>query len=97
MPTLIDPAFSQVFGMDAFDYLTAHPQQAAVFNEAMAEITPQVAGAVVASYDFAAFSTIVDVGGGNGTLIAGILNTAPKLRGIVFELAERQRRGIPPT
>jgi hypothetical protein len=79
------PAFRQVFGMDPFDYLTAHPQQAAVFNEAMAEITRQVAKAVVAGHDFAPFSTIVDVGGGNGTLIAGILNTAPKLRGIVFD------------
>ena len=79
------PAFRQVFGMDAFDYLTAHPQQAAVFNEAMAETTRQVAKAVVAGHDFAPFSTIVDVGGGNGTLIAGILNTAPKLRGIVFD------------
>ena len=79
------PAFRQVFGMDAFDYLTAHPQQAAVFNEAMAEITHQVARAVVAAYDFARFSTIVDVGGGNGTLIAAILNAAPKLRGTVFD------------
>jgi hypothetical protein len=51
----------------------------------MAEITRQVAKAVVTAYDFAAFSKIVDVGGGNGTLIATILDAAPKLRGIVFD------------
>ena len=51
----------------------------------MAEITRQVAKAVIAAYDFATFSKIVDVGGGNGTLIATILGSAPKLLGIVFD------------
>jgi orsellinic acid C2-O-methyltransferase len=80
-----EPAMQHVFGMDAFDYLGAHPQEAAIFNEAMAEITRQVARAVVAAYDFARFRTIVDVGGGNGTLIGAILDAEPKLRGIVFD------------
>ena len=79
------PAMPHVFGMDSFDYLAAHPKEAAVFNEAMAEITRQVAGAAVAVYDFARFSTIVDVGGGNGALIAAIASAAPTLRGIVFD------------
>ncbi len=80
------PAMRHVFGMDGFEYLAEHPQEATVFNEAMAEITRQVAKAVVAAYDFTSFSTIVDVGGGNGTLIAGIVNAAPNLRGIIFDL-----------
>ena len=80
-----EPAMHHVFGMDAFNYLAAHPQEAAIFNQAMAEVTRQVARAVVAAYDFAPFRTIVDVGGGNGTLISAILNAAPKLRGIVFD------------
>jgi O-methyltransferase domain/Dimerisation domain len=79
------PAMRHVFGMEPFEYLAAHPQQAARFNEAMAEITRQVARSVVAGYDFAPFCTIVDVGGGNGTLIVPILQAAPKLRGIVFD------------
>jgi precorrin-6B methylase 2 len=79
------PAMRYVFGMHGFEYLAGHPQEAAVFNEAMAEITRQVARAVVAGYDFTPFSAIVDVGGGNGTLIASILNAAPRLRGIVFD------------
>jgi len=79
------PAMRHVFGMEPFEYLAAHPQQAARFNEAMAEITRQVARSVVAGYDFAPFRTIVDVGGGNGTLIVPILKAAPKLRGIIFD------------
>jgi len=79
------PAFRHVFGVNAFEYMARDPKQVAVFNEAMAEITRQVARAVVAAYDFKTFSKIVDVGGGNGTLIATILDSAPKLRGIVFD------------
>ena len=79
------PSMRRLFGMDGFEYLAAHPELAVVFNEAMAEITRQVVTAVVAVYDFAGFSTIVDVGGGNGTLIAALLSAAPKLRGIVFD------------
>lgn len=79
------PAFRHVFGVDAFEYLESDPKQAALFNEAMAEVTRQVAKDVVTAYDFTAFSKVVDVGGGNGTLIATILDAAPKLRGIVFD------------
>jgi precorrin-6B methylase 2 len=79
------PAFHHVFGMEFFEYFAKNPKQAAVFNEAMAEVTRQVAKAVVTVYDFTPFSTIVDVGGGNGTLVAGILKAAPKLHGIVFD------------
>jgi len=79
------PAFRHVFGVEAFEFLARDPKQAAVFNEAMAEITRQVAKDLVTAYDFASFSKIVDVGGGNGTLIATILDSAPKLRGILFD------------
>lgn len=79
------PAFRHVFGVDSFDHLARDPKQAAVFNEAMAETTRQVAKAVVTSYDFATFSKVVDVGGGNGTLMATILDAVVKLRGVVFD------------
>jgi len=81
-----EAAMQPVYGMGSFEYLAAHPDAAVVFNAAMAEITRQVARAVVAAYDFARFRRIVDVGGGNGTLLAAILAAAPGLRGIVFDL-----------
>src|SRR4029077_14690744 len=52
------PAFRHVFGVDSFEYLASEPKQAAVFNEAMAEVTRQVAKAVVTAYDFTTFSKI---------------------------------------
>ena len=77
---------AHVYGVGSFEYLTAHPEAARVFNEAMAEITRQIARAVVAAYDFSRFSTIVDVGGGSGALITAILAASKALRGIVFDL-----------
>ena len=35
------------------------------------------------AYDFGRFGTIVDVGGGNGALLAALLETYPDLRGIL--------------
>jgi SAM-dependent methyltransferase len=81
-----EAAMQHVYGMGSFEYLAAHPAAAVVFNAAMAEITREVARAVAAAYDFTRFRRIVDVGGGNGTLLAAILAAAPELRGIVFDL-----------
>ena len=75
-----------LFGVGSFEYLAAHPQEAVTFNKAMADITRQTSRAVVAAYDFSRFRTIVDVGGGNGTLVAAILAGTPTLRGVVFDL-----------
>jgi hypothetical protein len=52
-----------------------------VFNEAMIGWTTQVAGAVASTYDFSPFGTVVDVGGGYGTLLAAILQRNPNARG----------------
>ena len=52
----------------------------------MADFTAFVAMAVAASYNFSGLHTVVDVGGGNGTLLAGILKATPELRGVLFDL-----------
>lgn len=70
---------------DPFAGMASDPERAAVFDEAMADWTKQVAVAAAAAYDFSRFRAIVDVGGGNGTLLAGILAKTPGPRGIVFD------------
>jgi hypothetical protein len=81
-----DPAFRRAGNTDPFEGMAADPVMAAIFDEAMADWTKQVAVAAAAAYDFSAFRTIVDVGGGNGTLLAGILHATAGPRGIVFDL-----------
>lgn len=43
-------------------------------------------GIVPPAYDFGQFGTVIDVGGGNGALMAEILTTHPQPTGIVFDL-----------
>src|SRR5262245_48086110 len=92
-----NPAFHRVFGMDSFSYMAQHPEEAANFDKAMSDFTRQIAIAVAATYDFSILRTIIDVGGGNGTLLIGILKANPTLRGILFEqphVAERAQEPI---
>jgi SAM-dependent methyltransferase len=80
-----EPAFDRVAGMPVFDYLSKNPERGALFGRAMAELTRGMAPGIAAGYDFSSFGTIVDVGGGEGTLLAHILQTTPGLRAVLFD------------
>jgi hypothetical protein len=80
-----EPAVEHIFGMGAYDYLSQHPDEATLFNGAMASFAATIYRAAIAAYDFSSFATVVDVGGGHGALLAAILNDAPRTRGIPFE------------
>ena len=43
--------------------------------------------ALIEAFDFSRFGTLVDVGGGNGALLAGVLAANPALQGVLFDLA----------
>ena len=81
-----EPAFAHRFGMGPFPYFMQNPEADRIFNEAMIGYTHQVANAVVATYDFSPFGTVVDVGGGYGTLLAAILRDNPPTRGMLFDV-----------
>jgi SAM-dependent methyltransferase len=57
-----------------------------VFNAGMTVLSATTAAAVVAAYDFSGLSRVVDVGGGQGRLIAAILRAYPGLRGTLLDL-----------
>ena len=78
-------AFPHTFGADYFDYLQAHPDADEVFNEAMTGLSVHLFAAVIESYDFTSFGTIVDVGGSYGALLTTVLRAAPEARGILFD------------
>lgn len=92
-----ETALHRVFKTDSFAYFEEHPEEAAVFDEAMGSFTAMTAIAVAAAYDFSSMRKVVDVGGGQGALLAGILRANPELRGVVFDLprlADGARRAI---
>jgi len=66
-------------------YLGENPQAARLFDEAMmGKAAGQIAG-VLKSYDFSAFETIADIGGGRGHLLAAVLQAAPRAHGVLFD------------
>ncbi|MFP1151981.1 methyltransferase [Mycobacterium sherrisii] len=73
-------------GKSAFEYLAEEPELARIFNAAMTNLSEMSTAPLTAAYDFSAFGTIVDVGGGHGRLLSAILTTAPNSRGILFDL-----------
>ena len=88
----------RVYGVGTFEYLAANPGQAAIFNAAMAENTRRITELLVSTYDFSQFRNIVDVGGGDGTLMVSILAANADMRGTVFDLPSgvaRHRRSCP--
>jgi len=80
-----DPVFRKRGLDDPFTDPARTPEDNATFDAAMADFTKLAAIAVAAAYDFARLRTVVDVGGGNGALLIGILNAHPDLHGIVFD------------
>jgi predicted O-methyltransferase YrrM len=85
----------RALGMPLFDWLEQNPEEGTLFNEAMSDMTRTVAPAVVANYDFSQFRKVVDVGGGNGTLAAAILQAVPDLEAVVFDLPGAMESAVP--
>jgi hypothetical protein len=79
------PAFDHVHGAALFAYLDRAGDAAAVFNEHQTNMTRQDAAAVVAAYDFAECSKVIDVGGGQGALTAAILRACPGTTAVLLD------------
>jgi len=70
---------------DSFDQLRRDPELARVFDDAMTAMTRFLAPGVAAAYDFGEWESLMDVGGGSGLLLAEILRTHPRLRGVLAD------------
>ncbi len=83
-----EQTFSQLFGMEMFQYFTQHsPESAKVFNDAMTGFSEQVNMPIATTnYDFASLDMLVDIGGGMGTQLTTLLKVHPTIRkGILFD------------
>jgi hypothetical protein len=79
------PGFDAAFGTGIFEFLAQHPTNAAVFDAAMSERTTAFAPSVAVIHDFSDAHTVVDVGGGRGTLLVEVLRRHRHLRGVLLE------------
>jgi 2-polyprenyl-3-methyl-5-hydroxy-6-metoxy-1,4-benzoquinol methylase len=76
----------RALGREIFDHYTHSPAEAAAFSGAMESLSALVAFAVATAVDLSAARRVVDVGGGEGTLVAALARANPSLRGVVFDL-----------
>jgi hypothetical protein len=81
-----EPGFPVHFGRPFWDDLASDPDRTASFDAQMGVDVSADAEDVAAGYDWGSMGHIVDVGGGNGALLAVILARYPALRGTVFDL-----------
>ncbi len=78
-------SFKDVNGCDYWEYFRRHPDIGERFNKQMTAMTSQITSALVESYDFSQFKTLIDVGGGQGIVLASILGKNPQMRGCLYE------------
>jgi hypothetical protein len=79
-------ARSKIFGMDGWEYLRQHPDIARIFDDAMTDLSAQLGPVVAGAYDFGQWGSLMDIGGGNGILLASILKAHTELRGVLADL-----------
>ena len=86
------PSFERIYGEKFWDYLSHHPDTAAMFDRAMASSSGLINSAVASAYDFSAAESIVDVAGGVGSTLCAILGGSPQLKGVLFDLPHLRQR-----
>lgn len=80
-----EAAFDHVFGMSLFPYLGQNPEVAAIFDACMTSSSSRYNPSIASGYDFSSIKTLVDVGGGHGSLLATILKAFPSLKGMIYD------------
>lgn len=92
-----EPGFHKRYGVPFFRYMEDHPDRHRIYDGAMTGVHGGETDPMLDAYDFSPFRTVVDVGGGNGLVLASILSRHPAVQGILFDLpavADRARSTI---
>lgn len=79
-------AHDKVHGMSSFDFFTSNETAGNVFNNAMTNLSKGVVEPIVEAYNFSGVIKVVDIAGGHGMLLAGILKANLQVKGVLFDL-----------
>jgi len=85
-----EPSFARVHDSEFWAWLAAHPDERSAFDRAMAQGWQSRLDRLD-SVDWRGDEFVVDVGGGNGSLLVALLERHQRMRGIVFDLPETVR------
>lgn len=81
-----ETAFDSLHGAGIWEWRAGRPEESGLFDAAMTALSRIAADAIAEACDFSAFGCVVDVGGGQGALLAGILARHAGVRGILYDL-----------
>jgi SAM-dependent methyltransferase len=79
-------AFDARFGQRHRDYRAEHPEEDARMDRAQAAATRIDILTIIRLYEWLEVKTVVDVGGGTGAFLAGLLSRYKAMRGVLFDL-----------
>jgi O-methyltransferase domain/Dimerisation domain len=79
-------AWAEIHGEQVFEYFEKNQEAARIFDRAMTSFSSVATGAVVEAYDFGGIERLVDIAGGQGRFLTGILEANPSMRGVLFDL-----------
>jgi hypothetical protein len=85
-----EASFPRVLGQEFWSWFASHPDERAAFDRAMAQGW-QGRLERLETVAWRGDETVVDVGGGNGSLLRAFLERHPGMRGIVLDLPETVR------
>jgi len=81
-------ATQHVHGESVWEHFRKHPEEAEAFNRALGELRGNEHQQIADAYDWSGVNTVVDVGGGVGSLLVAILEKRPAMRGVLLEQTE---------
>jgi hypothetical protein len=81
-------AFSKIYGVKIYDYLSDHPKESVLFDCSMTNLSEISIEPVLSAVDFSIYPVIADIGGGEGLLLSSILYKTKNSKGILFDLPE---------
>ncbi|MFF7024679.1 methyltransferase [Streptomyces klenkii] len=83
-----EASFDVANGVSFWQLTQQDPQARELFNHAMGSVSLAESRQVAEAYDFSGADTVVDIGGGRGSLMAALLESAPGARGVLLERPE---------
>lgn len=78
-------AFENTYGQRFFDYLAGHPELNALFDRRMSVVSQAENTEVVRAYAFDEHASVIDIGGGQGGLLAAIVDRHPDIVAALYE------------
>ncbi|MER6035464.1 methyltransferase [Streptomyces sp. NPDC101169] len=91
-----DNVVEGLYGKEFFTYLNEDaPESADVFNRAMTRSSEQSAREVAALLDLSGAKSVADIGGGQGHVVACLLDKYPSMRGSLLDLPRVVENALP--